>query len=106
MYKRGAFLIAWLACVPTANALNQSKHSDLALASCGSAGLPDAFCQRVAVETYNVDRNEWSVLAAHSQIPDGKTACDAANDSLWRVFWLGGQMRQALQGVVYSPSRS
>jgi uncharacterized protein (TIGR03382 family) len=106
MEKSGAFFLAWLAFAPAAHALNQSKHFDLARASCGAAGLPDAFCQRVAVETYDVDHNEFEVLAAHSQIPDGKTTCDAANDSLWRVFWLGGQIRQAIGGVVYQPSRA
>jgi uncharacterized protein (TIGR03382 family) len=106
MEKLGAFLLAALAYAPAAHALNQSMHHDLALGSCRSAGIPDSFCDRMAVETYNVDRWEFDDLAAHSQIPDGKTTCDAANDSLWREFWLGGQMRQTIGSIVWSPSRS
>jgi hypothetical protein len=107
MFKRGALLLAGVTCISSpARALNQSKHYDLALGACRAVGLPEGFCQRAAVETYNVDHNEFNVLAAHSQIPSGKSACDAANDSLWRVFWLGGQMRQALEGAAWSPSRA
>jgi hypothetical protein len=86
--------------------LNQSKHYDVAYASCSGAGLPDSFCQRVATEDYDVDHNEFDDLSAHSQIPVGWTTCDAANQSLWRVFWLGGQIREAIGGVVYSPSQA
>jgi hypothetical protein len=90
----------------TAHALNQSKHFDVTVQSCSSAGLPKAFCQRVGVEVYNVDANEFNDLSAHSQIPDGSTACDAANSSLWRVFWLGEQLRGATVAAGYSPSEA
>jgi uncharacterized protein (TIGR03382 family) len=95
-----ALVLTVLTGASTAHALNQSKHFDVTLASCASAGLPDAFCERVATEVYNVDAHEFNDLSAHSQIPDGSTACDAANTSLWRVFWLGGQVRAALANVA------
>jgi hypothetical protein len=90
----------------TAHALNQSKHSDITVQSCAGAGLPKAFCQRVGVEVYNVDANEFNDLSAHSQIPAGSTACDAANTSLWRVFWLGQQLRAATVAAGYSGSEA
>ncbi|MGZ3438677.1 MAG: hypothetical protein ACXVDD_04150 [Polyangia bacterium] len=89
----------------TAHALNQSKHFDITVQSCSAAGLPTAFCQRVGTEVYDVDANEFNDLSAHSQIPDGSTACDAANASLWRVFWLGGQLRDATVAAGYSASQ-
>jgi hypothetical protein len=97
---------ALLTASASAHALNQSKHYDVTLASCTHAGLPRAFCERVAVEVYNVDANEFNDLSAHSQIPDGSTACDAANSSLWRVFWLGEQLRGATVAAGYSPSQA
>ncbi|MCU1278294.1 MAG: hypothetical protein JWM53_1840 [bacterium] len=90
----------------TAHALNQSKHFDVTVQSCSAAGLPKAFCQRVGTEVYNVDANEFNDLSAHSQVPSGSTACDAANASLWRVFWLGGQLRGAVVAAGYSPSKA
>jgi hypothetical protein len=96
---------ALLTASASAHALNQSKHYDVTLASCTHAGLPRAFCERVAVEVYNVDANEFNDLSAHSQVPAGSTACDAANDSLWRVFWLGGQVRASVIAVGNDGSR-
>jgi hypothetical protein len=106
MKTRIAAVAASLLSVSTAHALNQSKHYDVTVASCQSAGLPDAFCQRVGVEVYNVDANEFNDLSAHSQITTGSNACDAANLSLWRVFWLGEQIRAVTIAVGYSPSES
>ncbi len=83
----------------TAHALNQSKHFDVTVASCTHAGLPSAFCNRVGAEVYDVDANEFNDLSAHSQIPVGTTACDAANASAWRMFWLGGQVRSSILAV-------
>jgi uncharacterized protein (TIGR03382 family) len=99
-------LLGVLGLTSSASALNQSKHRDTSVAACRAAGLPKAFCLRVGVETYNVDANEFNDLSAHSQIPDGSTACDAANNSSWRVFWLGSQLRAATIGAGYSPSRA
>ncbi|HWE29380.1 MAG TPA: MYXO-CTERM sorting domain-containing protein [Polyangia bacterium] len=99
-----ALVLGALASASTAHALNQSKHHDITVASCTHAGLPSAFCERVGVEVYNVDAHEFNDLSAHSQIPEGSTACDAANASLSRVFWLGGQVRSALIAVGNSPS--
>ena len=90
----------------SAHALNQSKHHDVSVAACTSVGLPGAFCQRVGVETYNVDSQEFNDLSAHSQVPVGSTLCDAANASLWREFWLGGQIRAVTIDAGYSPSRA
>ncbi len=99
-----ALVLGALATASTAHALNQSKHFDITVQSCTDAGLPNAFCQRVGVEVYNVDAREFNDLSAHSQIPEGSTACDAANASLWRVFWLGGQVRAATIAVGYRSS--
>ena len=96
---------ALLAASP-ARALNQSKHYDITVASCTRAGLPSAFCNRVGAEVYNVDANEFDDLSAHSQIPDGATACDAANATLWRVFWLGEQVRASAIAVGQKATKS
>jgi hypothetical protein len=95
-----------IALTAPAHALNQSKHHDVSLAACTGAGLPAAFCERVGVETYNVDANEFNELAAHSQVPVGSTLCDAANNSLWREFWLGEQIRAVTIDAGYSPSQA
>ncbi|HEX8952733.1 MAG TPA: MYXO-CTERM sorting domain-containing protein [Polyangia bacterium] len=99
-------MITALLSASTAHALNQSKHFDVTVASCTHAGLPSAFCNRVGAEVYDVDANEFNDLSAHSQIPVGTTACDAANASLWREFWLGGQVRASILAVGYQPSAS
>ena len=104
MRIQAALLLGAITSSSTASALNQSKHFDVTVQSCTHAGLPPAFCQRVGVEVYNVDANEFNDLSAHSQIPADSTACDAANASLWRVFWLGGQLRAATVAAGYSPS--
>ncbi len=106
MRIQALLVVTALSAGSTAHALNQSKHFDVTVQSCGAAGLPYAFCQRVGTEVYNVDANEFDDLSAHSQIPVGSTACDAANSSLWRVFWLGGQLREAAITIGYSASRS
>jgi len=101
-----ALLAGALLSASTAHALNQSKHFDVTVASCTRAGLPSAFCNRVATEVYNVDANEFDDLSAHSQIPDGATACDAANASLWRVFWLGEKVHSSLVTVGSHATRA
>jgi len=107
MRIQAALAVAALASASSpALALNQSKHYDITLASCTHAGVPSSFCKRVATEVYDVDANEFDDLSAHSQIPDGVTACDAANASLWRVFWLGGQVRAAVIAVGSDGSRA
>jgi MYXO-CTERM domain-containing protein len=105
MRTQVALVLGALAIGSTAHALNQSKHQEIAVASCTAAGMPSAFCNRVGVEVYNVDANEFNDLSAHSQIPDGSGACDAANASLWRVFWLGTQVRGVTLSVGYQPSK-
>ena len=99
MRTNGIVIGVLLLSASSAHALNQSKHYDVTLASCTHAGLPNAFCQRVAVDVYDVDASEFNDLSAHSQIPVGSSACDAANASLWRVFWFGGQVRTAAAAV-------
>ena len=94
-----ALVLGALLSASTAHALNQSKHFDITVSSCTHAGLPSAFCNRVGAEVYDVDANEFNDLSAHSQIPVGATACDAANASLWREFWLGGQVRGSIIAV-------
>jgi hypothetical protein len=104
---RAPLLIATaLATASTAHALNQSKHYDVAVQSCTAAGLPGAFCRRVGTDTYNVDAREFNDLAAHSQIPVELSACDAANNALWREFWLGEQIRAATLAAAWTPSRA
>jgi MYXO-CTERM domain-containing protein len=58
----------------------------------------------VGSEVYNVDAYEFDDLSAHSQIPDGKSACDAGNDSVYRESWLGAEIRSGLANVAISPS--
>lgn len=87
-----------------AHALKQAEHYDLAVASCGAAGLPEEFCEHAGAADYDVDANEWNDLAAHAQTPVGADACAAADASVWRAFWLGGRMRAAAFALAAAPS--
>jgi hypothetical protein len=88
-----------LAASPPAHALKQTAHRKISFASCKAAGLPAEFCRRVGAENYNTDASEWDDLAAHAQVPDGVTPCQAADRSIRRMWSLGGELRAALAGV-------
>lgn len=106
MRIRGIVFATTLLVGSSAHALNQSKHYDITVASCTAAGLPSAFCSAAGAADYDVDANEWNDLSAHSQIPNDSDACTAANNSLWRAFWFGEQIRAAALGIASSPSQS
>ena len=85
-----------LAPVP-ARALDQSVHYSISEDACNAiGGIDEDFCERVADEAYNVDRDEWSVPAAHSQPEVGQSRCDAANAVLGRLQQLGLEARYVL----------
>jgi MYXO-CTERM domain-containing protein len=67
-------------------------------AACTSAGLPAAFCDRAAVESYNVDADEWDDMAAHAQMALQNARCDGANATVARMYGLGQDLRLALDG--------
>jgi hypothetical protein len=90
--------------IRSAHALNQSVHYQIANDSCLAHGFPSGFCDQVAVATHNVDDYEFNIMAAHSQMENGQTACDGANAAIWRVFWFGQQIRQSIGGIVYNPT--
>ena len=79
-------------------ALEQGRHQQISRDACTAAGLPEEFCERVGVESYNVDAYEWNDLAAHAQVDVslGQTACQAANLAADRVFGLGQDLRDAV----------
>src|SRR5690349_6867554 len=79
-----------------ASALEQKKHRVISRDTCEQAGLPEEFCEKVGVEAYNTDANEWWDMAAHAQIDDGQTACQAADLALDRERTLGGQIHDDL----------
>ncbi len=83
----------------SAHALKPGMHADLAKQTCIEAGLPSAFCTRIATENYNTDSREWDDLAAHAQIADGDTACGAADRSAQRMWALGADLREQLAKV-------
>jgi MYXO-CTERM domain-containing protein len=85
-------------------ALKQSEHGRVTAAACARAGLPEDFCDRVTAETYDVDAWEWNDLAAHAQIDDNQTACQAANAARERLRTLGGDVRGLLQETANSSS--
>jgi MYXO-CTERM domain-containing protein len=90
----------------SAFALDQSAHQAISHDNCVAAGLPQAFCERVGTEAYNVDSYEWSHPEAHSQIGEGAigTACTAANAALDRERTLGSDIRNSLVQLAQSPS--
>ncbi len=92
----GAVLLAG---AQSAYALKPHAHAAITEASCGAAGLPRQFCRRTATENYNVDSREWDDMAAHAQIMDGATACDAADRAVGRVRERGTQLRDALSAM-------
>jgi hypothetical protein len=99
-------LVAALAFVSApAHALNQAMHYQIAFDSCVAAGAPTVFCEEVGKAAHNVDSSEFNTLSAHSQMENGQTACDGANAAIWRVFWLGGQIRQIAGEIAYNNSK-
>lgn len=83
----------------SAHALKPGTHAELAKQTCVEAGLPSAFCLRIATENYNTDSREWDDLAAHAQIDAGETACVAADRTAERMWRLGSEIRQHLASV-------
>ena len=100
MLGRFAFVAAALAVPVTAHALKPAMHADITAKACLDAGLPKAFCTRIATENYNTDAREWDDLRAHAQIDDDETACDAADRAALRVFELGSELRGSLAEVA------
>jgi hypothetical protein len=98
-------LVGTLLVAAQAHALKQTVHYQIAFDSCRAAGAPDVFCEEVGKATHNVDSAEFNTLSAHSQMENGQTACDGANAAVWRVFWLGGQMRQIIGEIAYNNSK-
>jgi hypothetical protein len=96
--------IAFLLVATPAFALNQSVHYQIAYDSCVAHGGPAGFCEEVAKADHNVDDYEFNIMAAHSQMEDGQTACDGANAAIWRVFWFGQQIRHTIEAIVYEPT--
>jgi len=88
-----------LALSSDAHALKPAVHADLSQKACRAAGLPDAFCRRIATENYNTDAREWDDLSAHAQIDDGETACTAADRTLQRVWQLGQELHVELASL-------
>jgi hypothetical protein len=98
--------IALLLLAAPAFALNQSVHYQIAYDSCLAHELPEGFCEHVAVADHNVDDYEFNTMAAHSQMENGQTACDGANTAIWRVFWMGQQVRNSIGAVVYNSTET
>ena len=102
--KTALVLVGLLASAGPVYALKQAKHRDISVASCTRAGLPSDFCARVGAEAYDVDAWEWNDLAAHAQIDDGQTACEAANLARERLRELGGDVRGLMWDVASTSS--
>lgn len=77
-------------------ALSQGKHLEITRNSCLQAGYADGACTELAMAAHNVDADEWTDLAAHSQIADGSTACASLTATLNRLRTLGQQVREGL----------
>lgn len=85
-----------------AHALEQKQHRVISRNACEDVGLPEEFCERVGVEAYDTDAYEWNDLAAHSQITDGQTACEAADAVLAREQMLAADMHDSLDELSWS----
>jgi hypothetical protein len=83
-----------------AAAFKQSVHRSITDQSCQAAGLPRAFCSRIATEAYNTDGNEWDDLLAHAQMSTGESLCTAANRVQARMRSLGEGLRDAVDRVA------
>jgi len=83
-----------------AHALKPKAHAAITEASCTGAGLPRAFCKRVATEDYNVDAREWEDMAAHAQIADGQTACEAAEHTVDYVRSRSEELQRAITVIA------
>ncbi|MCC7539774.1 MAG: hypothetical protein IT379_26360 [Deltaproteobacteria bacterium] len=97
-------LAALLAPSSIASALSPSAHRDLACDACRDATLPRSFCDAVASAAYSTDAREWEDMAAHAQIPEGTSPCDAATASAERERRLGDQIRVGLDQLASTAS--
>lgn len=95
---------ALLAASAPAHALKQSAHRSISWHACRDAGLPRAFCDRLGVAAYDVDRYEWNTPAAHAQAASGQSMCDGADATLARVRDLGSSVRDDLARLAAVPS--
>jgi hypothetical protein len=103
MRALAAAVVTFVMATP-AFALNQARHEQISHDSCVSAGLPEDFCERVGAAAHNVDNHEFDDLPAHAQMPEGWTACDAANASGRRVSDLGAEVHDRIFNQAYTPS--
>lgn len=88
-----------------AHALKPKAHAAITETSCGAVGLPREFCRRAATENFNVDGREWDDLAAHAQIMEGATACDAAERAARYVRERATELRTALAAIAAGATR-
>ncbi len=93
---RVLLILAGVTASSQALALSQSKHRALSDDACRGVGLPMDFCDEVGAASYNVDRYEWELLAAHAQPEEGQSHCDAALAVTGRVASLGKELRALL----------
>lgn len=91
-----SLLFAGLALSAQALGLSQSKHRALSYEACRAVSLPTDFCDEVGAASYNVDRYEWDLLAAHAQPEAGQSHCDAALAVTGRMASLGSELRSLL----------
>ena len=80
----------------TQDPLKTKDHSAITGAACRAHGLGESFCSRVQAEAFNVDHDEWTTLAAHSQPEAGQSQCEAALAVQTRLHSLGGEMHQIM----------
>jgi hypothetical protein len=77
-----------------------STHDSISRNACREAGLPTQFCDRVGLEAYGVDGDEWDDLAAHAQSKTGRPLCQSANAVVARLAALGLEYRAAFAALA------
>jgi MYXO-CTERM domain-containing protein len=101
-------IAALLVALPTtAFALEQKDHKHISQQACLDRSLPEEFCERVGIESYNVDKYEWSAPEAHGQMAnDDEHACTGANRILERQRTLAIEIRNQLHNLKNDPDNA
>lgn len=88
-----AYACLSLGSLTSALALKQSGHYNVTYEACRAEKFGMAYCKAVAAAAYNVDKLEWTDMAAHGQRRQGQSACDAGQATANRLNDLGRAIR-------------
>jgi hypothetical protein len=96
-------IAATLVLPSSAFAFDPSVHRGITKTACQDQGLPSSFCERVSIETGNVDAYEFDDLAAHAQMWVTRTPCNSASSVVDRLRMLGLRLQADLHTLEQAP---